>query len=153
MYFSEQGWAHAITFFHTDAMHLGGISLECQWWLFFSVCSHLLWWLELLSTLTDKHRIDLRRAGMQRAKQAESPVAANHNTIPPAGFKVWPLQFKRSSSACCCLILTFVFEESLHCADNVTWRYTESDTFFRKFLQMLSLFMFVAPKHPSRFHC
>lgn len=35
VYFSEQGRVHAITFFHEHAMHLGGISLECQWWLFF----------------------------------------------------------------------------------------------------------------------
>lgn len=71
VYFSEQGRVHAITFFHADAMHLGGISLECQLWLFFSVCSHLLWWLELLTTLTDKHRIDLWGAGMQRAEQEQ----------------------------------------------------------------------------------
>lgn len=71
MYFSEQGRVHAITFFHTDAMHLGGISLECQWWLFFPFAPIFCDGRNYSPPLTDKHRIDLRGAGMQRAEQAE----------------------------------------------------------------------------------
>lgn len=74
----------------------------------FSVCSHLLWWLELLTTLTDKRQIDLLGAGMQRAEQAER---AQHDaaswvdlysfyfTAPLAVVSSWHLHLKKQAPA------------------------------------------------------
>lgn len=138
MYFSEQGWVHAITFFHTDAMHLGGIFLECQWWLFFPFApifcdgwNYSAPWHISIGSICGEQECS------KQNKQKESPVVAKNNMIPLAGFKFWPLQFQPCSSTCCCLILTFCILKKLAqatclcwSADNIMGGYTESDNSF-----------------------
>ena len=74
----------------------------------FSACSHLLWWLELLTTLTDKRQIDLRGAGMQRAEQAERAqrdaaswfdLYSFYFTAPLAVVSSWHLRLKKQAPA------------------------------------------------------
>lgn len=83
-------------------MHSGGISPECRG-LFFPFAPIFCNGRNYSPPLTDKRRIDVRGAGMQRAEQAEK---AQRDSA--ARFDLWRLYF----TARCHLTLTFTLEET-----------------------------------------